>query len=134
MRQCIVACRDAGSRTVGIGLFTACVAVAVDGFFSGNFVMPISQMWIAFLFGWSIAWCRSQQPVGVEAQGAVQKSGPVRTWAWRGLALAALASQVWLIADVYPEATHLSEHLEHVQKELAPNPRTNPRFWSHGWF
>ena len=45
-------CPETRQRDCGIGLFLACVAIAVDGLFSGNFVMPVSQVWIAFTFGW----------------------------------------------------------------------------------
>jgi O-antigen ligase len=132
--QRIRACGDAAEQSMGIGLFAGCVAVAVDGFFSGNFVMPVSQMWIAFLIGLSIAWCRSQAPKTIEVTTGLK---PPPSWYRAGrvaIAAALVGSQLWLFYNVYPEAAHLSEHLDHVQNDLAPNPRTNPRFWSHGWF
>ena len=57
-------CNDERQRDCGIGLFLACVAIAVDGLFSGNFVMPVSQVWIAFAIGWAMAWMARIQPPG----------------------------------------------------------------------
>ena len=52
----------------------------------------------------------------------------------RVIAAIILASQAWLVLAVWPEAAALRAHLDQVKHELVDNPRTNPRFWSHGWF
>lgn len=121
-------CANERQKGVGLGLFCACIAVAVDGCFSGNFVMPMPQVWIAFLIGLCIHWMRSV------AEPDVMK--PARAWhiSSTALALLLLLSQFWLIADVYSEARNIARHVESVKSELVDNPRTNPRFWSHGWF
>uniref|UniRef100_UPI0019D453F4 hypothetical protein n=1 Tax=Vibrio vulnificus TaxID=672 RepID=UPI0019D453F4 len=43
----------------GAAILITWIAVAVDACFSGNLVMPVSQVWIAFLSGWAWAFWRS---------------------------------------------------------------------------
>ena len=122
-------CNDPQQRLCGIGLFFACIAIAVDGFFSGNFVMPVSQTWIAFTLGWSLAWMRSQH-----ASLNQQASATARhSWAWRLSIPFLLALQLWLVADIWPEAVDLDRYLQDTMMRF-PSPTMNPRFWSHGWF
>lgn len=122
-------CGDASMRLEGIALFATWIAIAVDGAFSGNFVMPVSQVWIAFAAGWTIAWMRAARP-------EARPSAPYR----RGMhaALAApwvvLALLVWLSWDIAPEARNLSQHLQAQIEKFPPTPRMSPRFWIHGWF
>jgi O-antigen ligase len=129
MARTIRRCPGSRHRDCGIGLFLACIAIVVDGLFSGNLVMPVSQVWIAFTFGWAIAWVTSQR--------AARQSAPAEGyWAaflWRIAVLGLLVSQIWLIWNAWPEVQHLEEHVKHTM-ERVPNPKTNPRFWSHGWF
>lgn len=125
----IRSCVDQEQRRFGIGLLAACVAVMIDGAFSGNFVMPISQMWIAFLIGMSIAWIRSQYP---------QHMRKVPTKSSHRMALAVstaiFLSQLWLVLSILPEAIHLHDHLENVSANLSLSPRSAARLWSEGWF
>jgi len=124
--QRIVDCTDTTSRDVGIGLQMACIAAAIDGLFSGNFVMPVSQVWIAFTVGWAWAWYR--------AQSAPQVANVVHRGIWRQApAWLLLASQVWLCWSVWPELAALPEYLRQAREQV-PNLLSNPRFWSHGWF
>jgi O-antigen ligase len=115
------------ARAEGVGLLVACLAILADGFVSGNFVMPVSQMWIVLCCAWTVAWTSVHRPASSTAAAA--------SMAWpRLMAGALLASQAWLVMDVWPEAAHLGAHLTHVQRDLAHNARTSPRFWSDGWF
>jgi len=123
------AVRDAatGARDEGAGLLVACLAFLADGFVSGNFVMPVSQMWIVLCIAWAMAWHRMQ--------GAADSARPPVSVAWpRAAAAVLLASQVWLVAQVWPEARDVKAHFEQVPRETAPNSRPSPRFWSDGWF
>lgn len=123
------ACADVRQRDCGIGLFLACVAIAVDGLFSGNFVMPVSQVWIAFTFGWAMAWMAGQRgPEQFAPAGSGGRFSPGRL-----AALGLLVSQLWLVWSVWPEVRHLDEHIQQTM-ERVPNATMNPRFWSHGWF
>ena len=114
-------------RAEGGGLLVACLAFLADGFVSGNFVMPVSQMWIVLCCAWTIAWYRRHGP----ATASPPPWAPV----WhRAAAAALLVSQLWLVVDVWPEAGDLRAHLAHVQQDIVRNARTSPRFWSDGWF
>jgi O-antigen ligase len=115
----------AGQRQIeGCALFVTLLAILTDAMVSGNFVMPVSQMWIALCVAWSWAWLRAS--AGTAAAAAPEPGS-------RLVALVLLASQLWLVWAMWPEATDLQAHLEHIEG-LVHNTRTNPRFWSHGWF
>lgn len=129
LSSAIKSCADQEQRMVGIGLLTACVAVMVDGVFSGNFVMPMAQMWIAIVVGASIAWTRSHRL----SRARQEPASSARHWVLVA-STALLVSQVWLVWSVLPEASQLSKHLEHVSKDLSQSPRATPRLWSDGWF
>ena len=125
-------CGDEHQRDCGIGLWFACVAIAIDGLVSGNFVMPVSQVWIAFTVGWAMAWCAGQAPA--------DKTTPQRRAGMSGMfsaqqivAIGLLASQVTLIWSAWPEIMNLDNHVNQAMQR-APSPTMNPRFWSHGWF
>ena len=125
----IRACRDPEQRLCGVGLYLACIAVAIDGLFSGNFVMPVSQMWIAFTLGWSLAWMRDQGvSFSKQAPSAVRASR-----GWRLPMVVLLALQLWLVVNIWPEAIRLEPYL-HVTMNRFPSSKMHPRFWSHGWF
>jgi hypothetical protein len=116
---------DAEALRTGTPLFLGCVAVLADGMVSGNFVMPVSQIWIAVLVGFSVAWCR--------AQGGERLSPAGRPWHRRALLVALLMSQVWLLANTWPEASRLTEHLRRTMDSFTTE-RLQPRFWSVGRF
>ena len=135
LSRAVSACNDPEKMKVGIGLFIALVAIAVDGVFSGNFVMPVSQVWIAVVIGWAVAWTRAQSPV-------LTKNPAPPTPSMRrlprgfgvGLAMILCASQVVLFISVWPEFRHLDAHLKHVNQTLSHDDSHRPRFWSDGWF
>lgn len=132
LRKLAVAVRrstEIRERNCGIGLFLACTAIAVDGLFSGNFVMPVSQVWIAFTFGWVLAWLAGQS--GNESPAPSQGAGKISLG--RMAIIGLLASQIWLVWNVWPEALHLDEYVKRTMDQV-PSVRKNPRFWSHGWF
>jgi len=122
-------CAEPRERNCGIGLVLAGVAIAVDGLFSGNFVMPVSQVWIAFAVGWALAWVRAQERVEAPCPAPM-------TPFWNASRLAAVAllmSQLWLVASIWPEARHLDAVIQQTMDRF-PAATMNPRFWSHGWF
>jgi len=120
-------CPNSRQRDCGIGLFLACIAILVDGVFSGNFVMPVSQVWIACLFGWAAAWMRRQPSDNMPAELHGHR------WLRHATAVGLVASQLWLVWSVWPEVRQLDQHVK-LAMERAPNAKMNPRFWSHGWF
>lgn len=129
LRHAVLSTSSEPARREGAALFVTCVAILADAFVSGNAVMPISQMWIALCLAWAIAWMRAQAgpPTAPPPQGQ-------RLWAARLAGLAVAAAMCWLVVTVWPEAVDLKAHLEHVRRDLVGNAKTNPRFWSHGWF
>lgn len=135
MRRLVRATRRSDNpedATLGVGLTAACVAIAVDGAFSGNFVMPNSQLWIAFALGLAAAYV-----VRIEVRNAPAISrAPVGRTAdirWP-IVVATVLSQVALWQGVWPEILDVSAHVDRVRAEIVTNERDNPRFWSHGWF
>lgn len=122
-------CPDADSRALGIGLVAAGVAIAVDGMFSGNFVMPMSQLWIAYFVGLAIAYVRSQAVPSMPAGGAL-------AWPFARQAVPALciAGQIAIWPGVWPEILDVNAHVDRVRAEIVHNHVDNPRIWSHGWF
>lgn len=127
MARAVRQCRDARERDCGMGLLLALVAVAVDGLFSGNFVMPVAQVWIAFTVGWAVAWMRRQR---VECGSVSTPRWPL-FGALSALGLAVLA--LWLAWSIAPEVAVLDQLITR-KMETTPNATMNPRFWSHGWF
>lgn len=126
--RAICSCGNEDQKSAGVGLFCTCIAVAVDGFFSGNFVIPMSQVWIALLIGWSIHWIRIQvrRPIAV----------PRSAWSVSGIAIAVvlLLSQGWLVLSAYAQAHRTAQQVKSVQHTPVDSQRNNPRFWAHGWF
>lgn len=122
-------CADTTQRDCGVGLVLTCVAIAVDGLFSGNFVMPISQVWIAFTFGWAMAWMAKQREPETDLNLGMSNL-PRRGRFWP---IALLALQIWVVWSIWPEFRNIDNHVKQAM-ERVPNPAMNPRFWSHGWF
>ena len=113
-------------RRVGLVLFTTLIAIAVDGCLSGNFVMPVSQVWIAVVAGAAIGWVRRTSPSAPVA--------PTRavTLIGRGLRWVPLAAMLWLTASIAPElGTHF---LDRPGPPGTSRDAGAPRFWSNGWF
>lgn len=122
-------CPDAAWTQIGVCLWMACIAVAVDGAFSAAWVMPVPQVWIAALVGWSIAWTR--QSGGMRS--ASERSPPLCTALRVGIGAALVATQASLAVAILPEAMELDVYLQRAE-DLVQNPKINPRFWSNGWF
>ena len=138
LSRAVGACNDPEKRKVGIGLFIALVAIAVDGVFSGNFVMPVSQVWIAVVIGWAVAWTRAQSPVPTNHSAPSTPSAPSMRRLPRGfgvgVAVILCASQVVLFISIWPELRHLDAHLKRVNQTLSHEDSHKPRFWSDGGF
>lgn len=122
-------CPDPDRRALGMSLAAAGVAIAVDGMFSGNFVMPMAQLWIAFALGLAVAYVRTATAPSAPASGATAFS--VGRWTLPGLAV---VSQVAIWQGVWPEILDVDAHVDRVRVQIVHNPVDNPRIWSHGWF
>lgn len=128
--------RGGPAPTLGQGALAACTAALVDAAVSGNFVMPVSQMWIAFAAAVAIAWATRAAKEDGPAAGAADARA-VRDQGLRVSVVACLAStfaMTWLVWHIHGEALDLPRHLDTVRRTIADNAKSNPRFWSHGWF
>lgn len=109
----------------GSALFIALVALLTDAAFSGNFVMPVSQVWIAFVCGWALSWYRQ----GGNGDGFNSRD---RWVAFAAVSALVLLSITWW--EVLPEVSDFEEYLQQRATEMQPGVRPSPRFWSNGWF
>lgn len=123
---------------IAIGLWGALVGVAVDGGFSGNFVMPVSQLWIALIVGLVKAF------VSVHGHGPSHHNSAERSWglpgkvavtatSWLlvvGLCWLALQSALLCWRTPFPSM----ETSGPIQGEWRVVTTVNPRFWSTGFF
>lgn len=100
----------------GACLLACWASVFVDSWFSGLWVMPVSQMWLATLMGLSWAWL-SPKPLPTVAAS--------RRWHVVPLLLTGA-----LLLHTLPELLRLHSHLESIK--LSDGAR--PRFWFHGQF
>lgn len=121
-RQATDAPRAAQGLALGMGL----VAVGADGMASGNFVMPMSQVWIAVLAGLVIGWWRqgaAHMPGGPTPAGRVS----------RAPAIGALVLLVLVFGPALMETRGLPQRMVD-QQAMHPTERIQPRFWSSGRF
>lgn len=112
---------------IGCCLLAAWAALLTDSFLSGVWVMPVSQVWIALLAGWSAGWLQSHEKA---ANSESPRSAKGCGFAISGVLI---ATQVALWVSVWPEICDLPAHLRQVEKKF-PSERAHPRFWSHGHF
>jgi O-antigen ligase len=129
MASVVRACNDPEQATIGVALFATLVAAAVDGCFSGNFVMPVSQVWIAVALGWAIAWTRMNSP----AAPSFDARRPL-PWGVLTLSSVTLIAQLWLAWSIAPELVDLGRHMSVTTENASAPVTTAPRFWSNGWF
>lgn len=119
-----------GASGLGIALSIGMVAVLLDALVSGNFVVPMSQVWIAVLLGLFWAWLHPATPAS--------QASPAQPERWRLSAghlagLVVLLLQLWLGTQMLPEAARIGDHLKAAMAAF-PTERHQPRFWSHGRF
>ncbi|WP_343602000.1 O-antigen ligase family protein [Roseateles sp.] len=137
VRPMIAALRryHATEPTLAAGLCVASVAVLVDAAFSGNFVMPISQLWIALLLALLMSVKRWHESPAEEVDAFSSKAAHRAGW----LAVRVALSMVMVAASAsaFDEGLHrLPPHLEtgEPMKQPIGEVEYSPRFWAHGWF
>lgn len=107
---------DGNSLPLGACLLACWASVFVDSWFSGLWVMPVSQMWLATLFGLTWAWLSQQTPI----------TAPVE----RRRSFLPLLLTGALLLHTLPELIKLEAHLATVKR----NDGARPRFWFYGQF
>lgn len=115
--------------SVTMGAVAACVAAAIDGLFSGNFVMPNSQLWIAIAAGFACAGttaiCPEQRVGRIILPAPLIRSGGV---------IVCVAMSM-LLAQSLNEVAKDPPHLGVQAQQLSPgDDKLRPRFWRDGWF
>lgn len=124
--------------SLAIALWGVWVGVAVDGAFSGNFVMPMSQLWIAFALGLTGAvLSRFHGQTGPEPATPSLNSAMRNGARFAGLCVCAMAL-LWLSAQSLYEGLDADEPMFDtpgpVNGALGNAARSNPRFWNIGVF
>lgn len=112
----------------GAALWMCAVAALVDGFASGNFVMPVSQVWIAVAGGCALRWIRD----GEQVVPATASRSVVGMHVATHLAAVMLCS--WLLAVTVRDLGRLDDQINTSKTLSLGSERYNPRFWSAGWF
>jgi O-antigen ligase len=118
---------------LGIVLWMSVTGALIDGQFSGNFVMPVSQMWIAMVIGWALGW--HQWVTSTQQQTPTSQRDSFGLKMRRVMAsLTLIAAQVGLAWSIAPEVKNIEATLEQSQKKSLIPARYQPRFWVSGWF
>lgn len=107
--------------------FIACIAGLIDGMFSGNIVMPMSQLWIVATMAVLISGVPQDQPDQARRRTLPRLWMRVLLLAW---ALLQLACFIPAAVEFQMEKPTLFERTPPVN----PGPLDRPRFWRLGWF
>lgn len=120
-----------------IGLWGALVGMAVDGGFSGNFVMPVSQLWIAMAVGLVTAFVSLHGPsaqhnaIAPPSGWGVRVARPAAAWVLLVCISGLVVQSAWLCwRTPFPSM----ETSGPIQGEWRVVTTVNPRFWSTGFF
>jgi O-antigen ligase len=106
----------------------AATAGLVDACFSGNFVMPQSQMWLTLVFGLLLARVTTAPPSRPPAH-----TEAAHPWFARGLALVLVLSQSLLVAETWRQWHNDPPRLREGSHLPALDEKPRPRFWRSGW-
>ncbi len=120
--------------SLAMGLWGALLGIAVDGALSGNFVMPVPQLWIAMALGLTSAFLQRGRSTETGSTTIPIARRPVRlVMGW--LIVAAL---LWLAIQSFREGATASNPAIDTEGPVGNldkrTPQPNPRFWSNGWF
>lgn len=124
LKQGLQRLRSVGdSQPLLAGAAAAVLAALVDGAFSGNFVMPLSQLWIAAAWGLLAGAAARREPGFVE----------VRPGDTRRLAVLLMLTQLALCAAVAIQVPRDPPRIRIDSPIPAPGETFRPRFWLDGW-
>ena len=112
-----------GDAIIEMGCLIAVVGALVDGMFSGNFVMPMSQSWIALCVALLLALQHRRDDRSKDAP---------RAWMAFSVRLGVLVGLVTVLVSMTHELAQPNVNLV-GGPSLTPTNR-NPRFWLDGWF
>ncbi len=109
--------RPGMAAALGAGL----VGALVDAGFSGNFVMPISQVWIALVYGMLLAELPHTTAL------------PQRRRASLLLMLPLMTVQLWLAAVTWQQWQYDPPRISDLSTVTTADQKPRPRFWQQGW-
>lgn len=112
---------------IEIGCFIGICAALIDGLFSGNFVMPLSQSWLALCIGLLVASPLHQHPTDSPSITGTQQRSAIPA-----LNMAACAALVLILASMAQEVTRTEVTL--LRGTSSSTAHYSPRFWLDGWF
>jgi len=108
---------------VCLALLAALTGAAAHSLVDGVIVMPVSQMTLALICGWSWGMALAERPVS-PVLSVTRSSWGIRLIA--GMAIFAI------VHGVYPFAGNIFNH-EQAYLDAHPNTALFPRFWVQGW-
>ena len=108
------------SSPMTAALSAALLAALVDAVFSGNFVMPISQVCIAVVYGLLLASLPSTRRI-------------LNPWLSRPVLALLLASQIWLCMQAWQQWHYDPPRVSASSPVAAAEQKPRPRFWRYGW-
>ncbi|WP_457388905.1 O-antigen ligase family protein [Roseateles sp. P5_E1] len=114
-----------GITAMAVSATAGVLALAIDGFFSGNFVMPVSQVWICIAIA-----LFAKAPAAASARNAVEQ--PEKPMAPRLILLVLLIVQLLFSYSTIREYEMPRPTLGQRPASPASEPN-NPRFWLDGW-
>lgn len=114
---------------LALGCWAGLVGALVDGAFSGNFVMPLSQLWILI----TVILLLQRLPQEPPADPGTTRPSRLRLAVWRvGLTLLLLA-QLYVLVDAWQEFRQTPVRIQGAQEPVGAT-HYSPRFWRDGWF
>ncbi len=118
------ALRRAPSSTppMASALGAALLAALIDAGFSGNFVMPLSQVWIAVVYGLLL---------GSQSGTAAPATAPRALH--RTTLVLVLLSQLWLCAEAWRQWQYDPARIASHSPVATASQHPRPRFWQQGW-
>lgn len=111
---------------LAIALLSALVALLTDGWFSGNFVMPVSLLWIGIVTG-LVMHLPANRPAMQPGKQAASRALAA------GCAALAFAGLLGATCLTLIDARHMDQVLDHAT-QLGGKGKLKPRYWSSGWF
>lgn len=118
--------RDTRKRILAVALGATLVSIAADAWFSGNFVMPVSQVWIAIAVGLAL----NAVNTNTQSTQNAQRTHGHLIRIYSAIALTCILATGYL---TYLDVQRLDPIIEHSNKLGGPG-REKPRYWSSGWF
>jgi len=112
---------------IEVGCFIGICAALIDGLFSGNFVMPLSQSWLALCVGLLVA-----SPLNQRAPASQDITQTKQRWAMTAVSVAMCGALALFLTNMAQELTHPEVNL--LQGPSLSPGLYNPRFWLDGWF